>query len=64
MAKSRADHHVLEHAHESPWVMLAPLVVLAFGAVFAGWLLDNWFIGARTGSISGTARSSTARITR
>jgi NADH-quinone oxidoreductase subunit L len=44
--KSRADHHTLEHAHESPWVMLAPLVVLAFGAVFAGWLLDNWFIGA------------------
>jgi NADH-quinone oxidoreductase subunit L len=44
--KSRADHHVLEHAHESPRVMLAPLVVLAFGAVFAGWALDNWFIGA------------------
>ena len=44
--KSRADHHALEHAHESPWVMLAPLVVLAFGAVFAGWALDNWFIGA------------------
>jgi NADH-quinone oxidoreductase subunit L len=44
--KSRADHHALEHAHESPWVMLAPLVVLAFGAVFAGWALNNWFIGA------------------
>jgi NADH-quinone oxidoreductase subunit L len=44
--QTRADHHVLEHAHESPWVMLAPLVVLAFGAVFAGFLLDNWFIGA------------------
>jgi NADH-quinone oxidoreductase subunit L len=44
--KSRADHHVLEHAHESPWWMLGPLVVLALGAVFAGWLLDNWFIGA------------------
>jgi NADH-quinone oxidoreductase subunit L len=44
--KTRADHHALEHAHESPWVMLAPLVVLAFGAVFAGWALNNWFIGA------------------
>jgi NADH-quinone oxidoreductase subunit L len=44
--QSRADHHVLEHVHESPWVMLAPLVVLAFGAVFAGFLLNNWFIGA------------------
>jgi NADH-quinone oxidoreductase subunit L len=44
--KSRADHHVLEHVHESPWVMLGPLVVLAIGAVFAGRALDSWFIGA------------------
>ena len=44
--KSRADHHVLEHAHESPWVMLGPLVMLSLGAIFAGWALDNWFIGA------------------
>jgi NADH-quinone oxidoreductase subunit L len=44
--KSRADHHTLEHAHESPWVMLAPLVVLAVGAIFAGWALNDWFIGA------------------
>jgi NADH-quinone oxidoreductase subunit L len=43
---SRADPHVLEHAHESPWVMLGPLVVLSIGAIFAGRLLDNWFIGA------------------
>ncbi|HVY15880.1 MAG TPA: NADH-quinone oxidoreductase subunit L [Rhodopila sp.] len=44
--KSRADHHVLEHAHESPWVMLVPLIVLAIGAVVAGFALDTWFIGA------------------
>ena len=44
--KSRADHHALEHTHESPRVMLAPLVVLAVGAVTAGWALNNWFIGA------------------
>lgn len=43
--KSRADHHVMEHVHESPWVMLGPLVVLAVGAVIAGWTLNNWFIG-------------------
>jgi NADH-quinone oxidoreductase subunit L len=36
---------VLEHAHESPVAMLGPLVVLAIGAVFAGWALNNWFIG-------------------
>jgi NADH-quinone oxidoreductase subunit L len=44
--QSRADHHVLEHAHESPWTMLGPLCVLALGAVFAGWAFNDWFIGA------------------
>ncbi len=32
-------------AHESPWVMLAPLLVLAAGAVFAGWLFAPYFLG-------------------
>lgn len=44
--KPRADHHVMEHAHESPWVMLGPLVVLSIGALTTGFLLRNWFIGA------------------
>jgi NADH-quinone oxidoreductase subunit L len=44
--QSRADHHVLEHAHESPWVMLVPLLVLSVGAFAAGFALDGWFIGA------------------
>jgi NADH-quinone oxidoreductase subunit L len=43
--KSRADHHVLEHVHESPWVMIGPLLVLGTGAIVAGKLLDNAFIG-------------------
>ncbi len=43
--KPRADHHVLEHVHESPWVMIGPLLVLALGALIAGKLLDPWFIG-------------------
>ena len=34
----RADHHTLEHLHESPSVMTLPLVVLAAGAVFAGFI--------------------------
>jgi NADH-quinone oxidoreductase subunit L len=42
---SRADHHTLEHVHESPMVMIVPLVVLAVGAVLAGFALNNWFIG-------------------
>jgi NADH-quinone oxidoreductase subunit L len=32
------DHHTYEHAHESPPVMLVPLIVLAVGAVVAGFL--------------------------
>ena len=32
------DHHAFDHAHESPSVMTLPLVVLAFGALFAGFL--------------------------
>ena len=43
--KSRADHHALEHAHESPPIMLVPLYVLAFGALFAGILGFDWFVG-------------------
>ena len=35
------DHHVAEHAHESPNVMVTPLVVLAVLAVVAGWSLPG-----------------------
>ena len=31
--------------HESPWVMLAPLVVLAIGSVIAGWVGVPQFMG-------------------
>ncbi len=41
----RADKHTLEHAHESPWVMLAPLVLLAVGALGAGYAFHEYFIG-------------------
>jgi len=36
--KCRADHHTQGHLHESPQVMTLPLVVLAIGAVFAGFI--------------------------
>ena len=36
--ESRADHHTQEHLHESPQVMTLPLVILAIGAVFAGFV--------------------------
>jgi NADH-quinone oxidoreductase subunit L len=41
----RADHHTMEHVHESPWVMLVPLFVLAIGATFGGILFYNLFVG-------------------
>ncbi len=42
---SRADHHTLEHVHESPLVMLVPLVILAIGALGAGIVFEHFFIG-------------------
>jgi NADH-quinone oxidoreductase subunit L len=31
------DQHVYDHAHESPWVMTVPLIVLAIFSIIAGW---------------------------
>jgi NADH-quinone oxidoreductase subunit L len=31
------DEHVHEHAHESPWVMTVPLILLAFFSVIVAW---------------------------
>jgi NADH-quinone oxidoreductase subunit L len=47
------DHHKFEHAHESPFVMVMPLVVLATLSIFVwytpnpfnadqGWVLSKW----------------------
>jgi NADH-quinone oxidoreductase subunit L len=43
--RTRADHDTYEHAHESPWVMLVPLLLLALGAVVAGFVFQHLFIG-------------------
>ncbi|HEY3364392.1 MAG TPA: NADH-quinone oxidoreductase subunit L [Symbiobacteriaceae bacterium] len=32
------DQHLYDHAHESPWTMTAPLVILAVPALLSGWL--------------------------
>ena len=37
------------HPHESPWVMLVPLIVLSVGAVFAGFAFHDQFIGPEGG---------------
>jgi NADH-quinone oxidoreductase subunit L len=38
-------HHGDHTPHESPWVMLVPLIVLAFGAVFAGFVFYDPMVG-------------------
>lgn len=43
--KSRASEDVLHHVHESPAVMLVPLIVLATGAVLAGFMFSGYFVG-------------------
>jgi NADH-quinone oxidoreductase subunit L len=47
--KPRADEETMHHVHESPWVMLIPLFVLAAGAVVAGYLAEEWFVGHERG---------------
>jgi len=44
--EARGDHHTHEHAHESPMVMVAPLGVLAVGAIFAGMVFYKPFFGS------------------
>ncbi len=41
----RGDKHTHDHAHESPKVMLVPLGVLAFGAIFSGMVFYGPFFG-------------------
>jgi len=43
--KTRAEPDVFRSAHESPYVMLFPLLVLAVGAVAAGFVFKEYFIG-------------------
>ena len=44
-AGSDPGHHHDHTPHESPWVMLVPLILLAAGAVLAGVLFQKFFIG-------------------
>lgn len=43
--KPRATRDVMKHVHESPAIMMVPLYLLAFGAVFAGWWGYDLFAG-------------------
>jgi len=41
----RADQHTMAHVHESPLVMLLPLILLAVGAITTGFVFAPYFIG-------------------
>ena len=42
----RASEKVMSHVHESPSIMLTPLLVLATGAIMAGGLFYGGFVGS------------------
>ncbi|EKE09538.1 MAG: hypothetical protein ACD_16C00139G0006 [uncultured bacterium] len=46
--KPRADEAVMGHIHESPLIMLIPIVVLAIGSVLSGNFLEQLFVGEKT----------------
>ncbi len=46
--RSRASAEVLAHVHESPKSMTIPLVILALGAIFAGYIAVDTFFGSDT----------------
>jgi len=41
----RASAETMHHVHESPWVMIGPLLVLGTGAIFAGIFGFHLFVG-------------------
>ncbi|NNE86137.1 MAG: NADH-quinone oxidoreductase subunit L, partial [Alphaproteobacteria bacterium] len=51
--KTRADDHTFEGVHESPPIMIAPLLVLALGAIFSGYLAKEFFVGDGMGDFWG-----------
>src|SRR5258708_18269112 len=51
----RASHEVMHHVHESPKVMLAPLLFLALGAIFAGGIAHDFFVGEERASFWGNS---------
>jgi proton-translocating NADH-quinone oxidoreductase chain L len=48
LAPTTSSPRVLEHAHDAPPIMAIPLVLLAFGSIFVGYLFHDMFIGLGT----------------
>ena len=43
--ETRSESKTFNHAQESPLVMTLPLLLLAFGSIFAGMFFANFYIG-------------------
>ncbi len=53
--KSRANEKVLAHVHESPKIMLVPLMVLALGAIAAGYVGFESLVGGKMAEFWGSS---------
>ena len=42
--ENRSELEIFNHANESPWVMRAPLILLALGSIFAGVFFSEYYI--------------------
>ena len=45
--KPRANEKVMAHVHESPSIMRWPLYLLSAGALFAGYIFKDYFVGEK-----------------
>ncbi len=52
---TRADEITIAHIHESPKVMTLPLLFLAFGACFSGYLGFEYFVGHNASNFWGSS---------
>lgn len=46
--KSNSYESSLNHAHDAPFVMAFPLIILAFGSIFVGYIFKDMIIGLGT----------------
>ena len=49
--KNCSDEKVFAHIHESPMIMVIPLIILAFFSIFFGMIFHNFFAGSSIESI-------------
>jgi NADH-quinone oxidoreductase subunit L len=53
--KTRADHHTYDHAHDPPWAMAVPLILLAVGAVASGLVFYDAMVDHHQAAFWGSA---------